>query len=194
MGEGLVKLSVFFSPSTTTSNPSLVQVIYVGGTNDVEANWESARAVEDHRIHSWFWEKKLFPKKFWGSLDYLEKNFCVSVSGTLWVVYSLSMDSGWGGINYKNNWISPPFGWCYRSLIPPFGGYPVPPIGLYWWSDQTDHNNPKETHMGVIADQLKSIITEMKERDEQLMRDTQDLITSTEQLTKELDLLIEELS
>jgi len=38
MGEGLVKLSVFFSPSTTTSNPSLVQVIYVGGTNDVEAN------------------------------------------------------------------------------------------------------------------------------------------------------------
>jgi hypothetical protein len=48
--------------------------------------------------------------------------------------------------------------------------------------------------MGVIADQLKSIITEMKERDEQLMRDTQDLITSTEQLTKELDLLIEELS
>ena len=48
--------------------------------------------------------------------------------------------------------------------------------------------------MGVIADQLKSIITEMKERDEQLMRDTQDLLTSTEQLTKELDLLIEELS
>ena len=48
--------------------------------------------------------------------------------------------------------------------------------------------------MGVIADQLKSIINEMKVKDEQLMRDTQDLLTTTEQLIKELDSIKEELN
>ena len=48
--------------------------------------------------------------------------------------------------------------------------------------------------MGVIADQLKSIINEMKAKDEQLMRDTQVLLTQTEQLIKELDSIKEEMA